>query len=246
MKKNLWIWAVPAAVAVVGLCVALVFGRMLDKEPEAPAQTTQSTVPPTQPGLSVDVELLDAEPIELGQGLRISELGSYSGRALEDGSREQLEDVQMVILENTAGTDLQLARFTLSYGEDIASFEVTDLPAGASVVLLEKQGHRAWDAAPDSAELTAAIQYPGTFDLRSDALKITGSDRYLTMENISGQDISGDIVIYYKYSSDDLLYGGLTYRARLSDGLEAGASATIGASHYAPGSCQLLRVEMGA
>ena len=46
----------------------------------------------------------------------------------------------------------------------------------------------------------------------------------LNVPNISDEDIPGDVVVYYKHASADMLYGGITYRVTISGGIKAGES----------------------
>ena len=65
-----------------------------------------------------------------------------------------------------------------------------------------------------------------------DQLKIQGYQGAINVTNISGQDITGDIIIYYKNSSADMYYGGITYRARIEGGLKAGELRQIVPEHF--------------
>lgn len=186
-------------------------------------------------------EQADAFPVEL-EGLKILRAGEYSGIYMEDGSNEAVTRVMMLIVENTSDQDLQLARIDVEYAELTAEFEVTNIPAGEKVVLLEK--NRA--ALPQEPFLSVrsrnVVFFPEKMRLQEDILQITGDNGLLKVTNISGTDIAGDILIYYKNCASDLLYGGITYRVRLSGGLAAGETAQIVSSYYTPDTCRLLMV----
>ena len=70
--------------------------------------------------------------------LTILNIGNYTGVYMEDGSDEVLSGVMMIVLENNSEKDLQLARIYITYSDETAEFEVTNLPAGEKAVLLEK------------------------------------------------------------------------------------------------------------
>jgi hypothetical protein len=82
--------------------------------------------------------------------------------------------------------------------------------------------------------------------MMKETFEITGGDGYLDVKNISNADISGDIFVYYKNSASDLLYGGITYRARLSGGIKAGETMRIMTGHYHEGASRLLMVTCSA
>lgn len=234
--KGSWkILLAAAAVIVVAVIVIVILTLPKEEEPE-------QTLPQGNTGISVEYEKTD--PIELGQGLRISRVGAYTGIYMEDGTNEVVTGTMMVILENTSEKDLQLARFTLQYADTTAQFEVTNLPAGASVVTLEKN-RRGSAGAPQSAELTAVTFFQQEMSLMDNTLKLTGQRGSINVENTSGTDISGDIWVYYKYSATDIFYGGITFRAKLAGGLKAGESAQLPAGHYDPDGSKLVWVTVG-
>jgi cytoskeletal protein RodZ len=197
------------------------------------------------PDIQTEQEVTEPQPIELEDGLQILHIAGYAGMYMEDGSNEVVSNVMMLILENTGSEDLQLARISIAYSDFTAEFEVTNLPAGEMAVLLEKNRHAATGEDYRSIQVKNVVFFPEAMSLREDRLKITGSNGTLKVENISGEDIAGDIYIYYKHSASDLLYGGITYRVAVRGGLKAGESTTVIAGHYTPDSCRLLMADCG-
>ena len=151
----------------------------------------------------------------------------------------------MLVLENTAAEDLQLARISIAYTDFTAEFEVTNLPAGEKVVLLEKNRHPAPTGGYQSVETRNVLFFPETMVLQEDRIGIDGSNGSLEVTNISNEDITGDIYVYYKNSASDLLYGGITYRVSVKGGLKAGESSRIIAGHYTPDNCRIVLVDCG-
>lgn len=203
--------------------------------PTAAPETTEAATQPTKPS-----------EIMLADGLRLLQVGSYAGIYMEDGSDEPVADVMMLILENTGAQDLQLARISLEYPDFTAEFEVTNLPAGEKLVALEKNRHSMVSEEYLSASVGSLAYFSEPMDLRADTLQITGSNGVLEVTNISDQDITGNIQIYYKNSASDLLYGGITYRVEIKGGLPAGASVQVISGHYMPQSSRLVTVTWGA
>jgi hypothetical protein len=64
--------------------------------------------------------------------------------------------------------------------------------------------------------------------------------------NITDTDITDEIIIYYKNSATDILYGGITYRVRVSGGIPAGETVRVMSRHYHPDRCTIVMVTCGA
>lgn len=104
-----------------------------------------------------------------------------------------------------------------------------------------------WSANEDysnvNAEKIAVFSEPVT--LCEDQLKFQVLDGVINITNISAEDITSDIVIYYKNAAADLLYGGITYRIRLEGGLKAGEIRQITASHFTQSGSRIMFVTIG-
>lgn len=220
------------------------------KPTEQPTETTEATQEATQEATGEqeqesEPESTEPQMIDLYDGLTIHHIGSYAGMYMEDGTNEPVSDVMMLILENTAAEDLQLARISIAYTDFTAEFELTNLPAGEKVVLLEQNRHPAPTGDYLSIETRNVLFFPETMSLQEDRIRIGGSNGMLELTNISDEDITGDIYIYYKNSARDLLYGGITYRVSVKGGLKAGESNRVVAGHYTPDNCRFVLVDCG-
>lgn len=185
------------------------------------------------------------EPIILPDDLRITEVGSYTGIYMEDGSDEIVTDVMMLVLENTAEKDLQIAKIRLVYSDFTAEFEVTSLPSGESVVLLEKNRHAVSKEKIQSAKATDIVFFDKALNLQNDRLKVVGNDGTIAVTNITKTDISDNIYLYYKNSAKDMLYGGITYRVCINGGIAAGETAKVLTEHYTPDGSRILWITCG-
>lgn len=216
-----------------------------DSEAEQQPDTEGENVPGEESGTSEGEaetpEETEQGPILLQDGLQIIRMGSYAGMYMEDGSNEIVSDVMMLILENAGTQDLQLARINVVYADYTAEFEVTNLPVGEKVVLLELN-RKSWQEGYERVEAENVVFFQQPMDLRDGMLELNGSEGSIEVKNISGEDIDGVIYIYYKNSASDLLYGGITYRAKV-EGLSAGESQRVMTGHYSPDSCRLLMAE---
>ena len=182
----------------------------------------------------------------LGKGLTLVEVGKYTGVYMEDGTDEIVSNVLMVIVRNDGQQDIQYAEITVPTSGAEAKFSLSTLPVGESIVLLE-QNRMVWS--DDENYTSAAAQnialFTDSMDLCEDLISIQALDGVVNITNISGADISGDIVIYYKNASSDLLYGGITYRVRLEGGLKADEIRQITASHFSENGSRIMFVTVG-
>lgn len=224
------------------LAFVLVFSMLLtlgacgNQNPDStdPAQTTPVTDP-----LPTD----NNQTAFLGNHLYITDIGNYTGAYMEDGSNEVISDVLMIILKNESEQSLQLARISLQYADFTANFEVTNLPAGESAVLLEKERHEYVSDNFLQARADNVVFFKEPMSLREDKLKISGGKGSITVENLTNETL-GEIYIYYKNSSVDLFYGGITYRARVDAGLEPGKSETVMTNHYHSSASTIVDVQI--
>lgn len=184
--------------------------------------------------------------IHLADGLTICSIDSYSGMYVEDGSNETVQNVMMIVLENTTSADLQLARIFLTFSDCTAEFEATNLPAGEKAVVLEKSRQTMSAGTYQAAESRNVVFFAQPMALQEERIRIEGSSGTLELTNISGADIPGNIYIYYKNSRNDLFYGGITYRIGVKEGLSAGESIRLIAGHYHPDQSRIVLVDCGA
>ena len=168
----------------------------------------------------------------IGHGLKLLDTGNYAGIYMEDGSDEIVSNVMMVIVQNTNGTDLQYAKIVLTTedGNEYV-FTVSNLPAGAKVVLLE-QNRQPMPEGKVTATVENAAMFDTPMSLCADRIQVSGLDGAMNVRNISNSDITGDIYVYYKYSATDLFYGGITFRVKVEGGLKAGEVRQIMTNHY--------------
>lgn len=182
-------------------------------------------------------------PYHLDNDLMVTDIGKYAGIFMEDGSDEVVSNTLMLILRNDNILDLQLARIELRYADFTAEFEVTNLPAGESVVLLEKNRHAYVEEEPYYMGAENVVFFQEEMGLHEDTLKLSGTRGSITVENLSDSTL-GEIYVYYKNSAVDLLYGGITYRARVDAGLAPGEATTVMTGHYNPDTCTIINVQI--
>lgn len=220
---------------LVSLLVLIALTTFIKPGKDNPAATTTATTSMlTEPDPTYSTQDRIEEVSQtafLGDNLYITYIGKYTGAYMEDGSNEFVSDIMMVILENQGTQDLQLARIDLEYSDFTANFEVTNLPAGESVVLLEKNRQPYVSASYLRAGTSVVSFYDECMSLKEDQVKVTGGKHEITIENISDETL-GKVVVYYKGCAAEQLYGGTTYRISTEAELQPGESVTLPTGHY--------------
>ena len=247
-KKNLsrMLILVLCVVLVLILLTATIITIIVDwkKTPdlEIPGETNSATQPEEAVPEVEDIQAQTEAPVKLEENLQIRRIANYAGIYMEDGKDDTVSNVMMIILENTSEQDLQLARVSVVYDDFTAEFEVTNLPAGESVVALEKNRMSMPQKEYQSISVRNVIFFDEKMTCMDDQIEIIGGNGYLEVKNISGADIAGPVYIYYKNSAVDLLYGGITYRATIQDGLKADEAVRTLTGHYSEGNSRIVHV----
>lgn len=220
-----------------------VFGRHSDNMGPNAAESSETVFTPTE---GVQIEADADYSVTMENGLRVSDIGRYTGMFMEDGSDEIVTGVLMILVTNTSEKDLQYAEISIELGDVDALFTLSNIPSGGSAVVLEKN-RMLYDASVDyrmvSSDNVAWFSEP--MSLCDDRIQIQSMDGILNIINVSGEDITGEIVIYYKNSSQDMLYGGITYRIRISDGLKSGEIRQIVAKRFQENASTIMMVTIG-
>lgn len=243
-----------AVILVLVLVAALVLWLTCASDESQPSaddvQPGTSEQSPTKPSHDpvTDYELPSTQrpdPMHISEGLEIEEISSYVGIFMEDGSDEVVNGVMMLVLKNSGRQDLQLAQIRVIYEDFTAEFEASNVPAGERIVLLEKNRAAMPVGEPKAVETEHVIFFSEPMSLCEDRFEITGGNGYLDVKNISGEDISGLVRVFYKNAGPDLLYGGITYMATVQDGIQAGETVRIMTSHYTESSSRIVHVVCG-
>lgn len=244
-----WVILLIAALLVIALIAALVLHDW-QKTPGDATTGNQNfatgTFGPVSTEPTVKIEDLQDADSEAYKGLQVVKVGSYSGLFVEDGSDDVVSRVLMVIVKNSGTRTVQYAQIELTDGNTTACFTLSTLPPGESVVLLE-QNRMSYEAGKDLTETTIrnVALFPQEPELCEDRIQIQALNGVLNVTNISGEDITGDVVIYYKNAAADLLYGGITYRVTITGGIKAGEIKQIVASHYSAKGSRVMWVTVG-
>ena len=216
-------------------------GRVLSATPTpelVPADTVQ--VPWMYNGVVEDPGLEGYEKtdstlvnVEIVNGLSLVSIGSYSGLYIEEGKDREVSNVLAVTVYNGNTYDLQYAEIFVSLGEVFAEFDITCLPAGSSVTVLEKN-MRNYVSGTQFGYVTSSnvAFFSEPMPLHSDVIFVTGCNGYINVTNMSDTDINSDVIVYYKQVKDGRYFGGITYTVTVKGGIKARSSVMMAAPHY--------------
>ena len=153
--------------------------------------------------------------------------------------------VLMIVVKNKGTQDIQYAEIEMPVGDQIAYFKLSSLPVGESAVVLEQNRMAYTDQDFTKAISKNVVHFKTAMSLCKDKLEIQTLNGVINVKNISGEDITGDIVLYYKNSSTDMLYGGITYRCVITGGLKNGEIKQLQAQHFRTSGSRIMFVTCG-
>ncbi len=218
-KKNI-IYAAAGAICVLLLGLAAVFFLVSKKNQE----TNQG-----EKAAAAD----NAYVCDLQDGILIQEATQYSGTFWEDGSDRNVENVWQLTVINTSQEDIQFLRILAEAEGQTAQFDITTLPAGEKVMVLESSAmeYPEW-AESCTYQVENLAYFSGEMSLHTDIFTVSAKDNWIQVENHSDQDITNDIYVYYKNAGEEGFLGGITYRVKFEGGVSAGESREEQAMHY--------------
>lgn len=161
--------------------------------------------------------------------LNCLEISRFSGAFVEDGTGEAVVDVAAILVSNDTGKFLDLATVTYTVGDRTATFQITGLPSGERVWVLEKDRMRIAEGDELVYEDCQAT-YNADAIQTTDDLVVTRQGNTLTVVNKSGTTLKNVCVYYKNRLEDGTFMGGITYLLSFGD-LDPGASAQRSAGH---------------
>lgn len=166
--------------------------------------------------------------IPLGSELYIIGIGQYMGAYVEDGSNEFVENVMMILVENSGEKEIQLANITLNQNY---LFELTTLLPGEKMIILEKNRlPYTDDMIIESADISNVAFFQESPSMHEELLKIENENNIIHVVNVSDNTFPGGKV-FYKNMLEDKLLGGITYTVSIPE-LKSGEGVAIETGHY--------------
>lgn len=187
-----------------------------------------------------DIEKSKSVAFDLGENLVVTHVGSYSGQFVEDGSDEEVTDVMMIQVKNQGPSTMQYAEVTTSGKGGEAHFKLSTLQPGQTVTVLETDRQKYKKNKCETATAKNMVFFQEEQGVYAGKLEIQPLDGGLNVTNISGKDIKGEIIIYFKDTADGMLMGGITYRGRITGGLAAGEIRQLMSENFTQDNTQIM------
>lgn len=205
---------------------------------ESVYEGTENESGSTQPGEALSF------PFSIsGTTLTVRNISSYDGIYLEDGSDEEVSGIAAMVVENTGDLNVEYAQITVNCNGETMRFDASDIPAGDTVVVQEK--NRAGYQEGTYTDCSAVVAETDEFEMSENKVKVeeTG-DGSLKVTNLTDETIPCVRIFYKFYMEEEQTYvGGITYTAKVTE-LSANGSQTVTPSHYSSGNSQIMMVRI--
>lgn len=206
-------------------------------------ETTEEESKPLIYDLEGNIVTLPPEPFETVAPAHNSQLGVLADGWLKIVSIGERSGKICVVVENISDKNVEYAVLTVSADSQKLSFNISALMAGQKAVLYCNEDHTYnADTYYVNWEIADKILYDGVPSVHNDIFKVTAEDGSVSVKNISGKDIEGDIAVYYKTLDNGVPVGNITHRIRLS-GLPANSTSVINADFAEKDSIELVFIE---
>ncbi|WP_455544009.1 hypothetical protein [Intestinibacter sp.] len=173
-------------------------------------------------------------------GMQIKSIGQYSGDFVEDGSDKSVSNVLSIVVTNTSSKDLQYGEIKLNAGGKTATFKVTNVPSGKSVLALETSGMK---YSSGTNYTYADATYAQTdMPMNSNKVSVSTDNTKVTIKNIANKDL-GTVYVYYKNLDKSGAYlGGITYRVKF-DNVKKGETLSQTTKHFSISNSKIVMVD---
>ena len=173
-------------------------------------------------------------------GMTIKNIGQYTGSFVEDGSDKSVSNVLSIVVTNTSGKDLQYGEIKLKAGSKTATFKLTNIPSGKSVLALETSGMKY--SSSTNYTYAEATYSQTNMSMNSSKVSVSTADSKVTIKNISGKDL-GTVYVYYKNLDKSGAYlGGITYRVKFEN-VKSGDTLTQSTKHFSKSNSKIIMVD---
>ena len=234
-------------VLVIVLLIPLIRGCSEAEIAQEPTDTAEPIQPEPVSAAFIETPLaFDGAtlPVEIDDGVFLTSLTSADGKFVEDGSDEAVTGVLCAVFSNTTDKTIEYMTAVVTVDGEEYRFAVTTLPAGSTVHTLESSRKTAPETVRNlTAEKEYLIWFTREISRHEDDLAYTITDGTITITNVSGEDIASDIVVYYKNMYANTYMGGITYRVRVTGGLQAGESFNGYAPHATANDTKIMFTE---
>lgn len=181
-------------------------------------------------------------PVDMGEGITLMAVQSYSGKFIEDGSDELVSEVMSLIVQNNGEKDVQLIDFKLVDQEGKTyQFRITTLMPGQTLIALENErASYKENVKIVSAEVEHFAEFSEKPQMAEDVFKIESQQNLIIVTNISDKKILAARVCY-KNMIDGVYLGGITYTVSIPE-LLPGETVELSTKHYTKDTSQMVFV----
>lgn len=174
--------------------------------------------------------------------LTVTEIKKYSGPDLSTVAAKTLKNATAIVVKNNSkNKNIEFAQLTMKAGKTKLVFEISTLPAGKEILVVEKNAAKLDDGCKIVYDATLCT-YLASMNMYSDVFKITAQGSGIKIENKTSNDYSA-VDVYYKYvDANGRFFGGTTYKARFTN-LAAAETATTVTTHLDADNCKLIMVK---
>lgn len=172
-----------------------------------------------------------------GTELVALELASYEGPFWEDGTDEEVACIAGLVVENTGALQAAKGAVILEWEDARMVFELSGVPSGARILLLEKDRSAFRTDPPVRCYGWSQEAYP-----EINAAVMTAEGNALFLANLSKSEIPVITVQFKHYDTDSGMFiGGITYTAQ-AEALLPQEVRGILPFHYAPGHSRVVSI----
>ena len=193
---------------VAGLVVAAMLWNSADAQEETEDAPVFTPPMQTQGTETAVTDTLEFPFVVRGTELIVQYAAQYEGPFLEDEIQEPVSGVMALMVYNPGTKYVKSARLIVQRGQEKLLFEITMLPPGSRVLVLEKNKSPYSEELPDDCHCFTLDmeQKMGATDI-----VVSEADGKLFAENQTGQPVSNVTLYYKQYSAEDGFYlGGYT------------------------------------
>lgn len=181
-------------------------------------------------------------PFTVGDKLSVSNIFSYSGEFVEDGSDKEVENICAIRVRNDSGSALQYVSLCFKTDDGDILFDFTALPAGGVVTVLAKnaQAYRP-DIIVSEVSAEKFIEFAQEPSLHSEMFELSVQNGVLRIRNISPDKAASNVYVYYKSTDENGFFGGITYRINLGD-IPVGKFKQFFPPHFSENSSKVMYI----
>ena len=232
--SKLWILLIPALI-LAGLSVS---GQTGDRQTDVQFLPTASAVPPVPTSTAPPALEL---PYVIGEaGLIVERMVCYEGDFWEDGNDMPAVDTMALVVYNPGTSGIRRAQIVAMQGNRQLCFEITFLPPGSRVLVLERF-RKPYSREPLTRCRCEAVEKMAWEEPASVRVTPVGACRLL-VEN-TGSDLQAVTIRYKRYDREsEMFLGGITYQLTLEP-LLSGGQMEISPMRYTESGSRIVLVE---